>query len=162
MVALRLAHRRGTMDFVTGIGNRFNFQKKYQCQLRSRKEFYLIMFDIDNFKACNDQYGHCFGDEVLSVLAYIVKNRLPENAEIFRYGGEEFTVIVHGMERDEVLSFAEEFRTLVSSYYWENGYQLTVSIGIAYSENAKNPLEEADRCLYESKRNGKNRISFHF
>lgn len=124
----------------------------------------LLMFDIDKFKSINDGYGHEVGDAALKHFANIVKAALPNNAELYRYGGEEFVVVL--LQTDELVGekIANEARTHLESSHLIVGGQkidLTVSAGVATSGestdiNLDRLLSEADEMLYMAKQRGRN------
>ena len=127
----------------------------------------VLMIDVDYFKLYNDNYGHQKGDEVLKCVAKILENSCRENDMVFRYGGEEFCVILKDMLKEESIIFVKRIKENISQenikheYSTVNDY-ITVSIGISsvYSkENLKDAINSADKALYISKENGRNKYT---
>jgi diguanylate cyclase (GGDEF)-like protein len=124
-----------------------------------------MLFDIDNFKQLNDNYGHQAGDEVLHELAAILKSVSRETDTVVRYGGEEFIIILPNTPEEETVHLANRIRNAVQENVFPlNGgsekVKITISGGIAsYPKNArdaKNLLNAADTALYAAKAAGKN------
>lgn len=160
-----------TLDALSGIHNRRHFDKRIAAELkRSRRELSpltLIMFDIDHFKKVNDNYGHVAGDEVIRVIAQMGKDQLNRPAdEIFRYGGEEFAVLLPNTELSGAQQIAESIRSAIedaTSKTPAGDVQVTVSLGVACTgnEHQMEPadlIEKADSALYKAKSDGRNCI----
>jgi two-component system cell cycle response regulator len=129
----------------------------------------LLLADIDNFKVYNDTYGHLEGDKVLVKIGQIIRSCLRTMDSAFRYGGEEFTVILPETSAQEAHNVAQRIRTAVEfeSFFPEPGNVVTVTISIGVTEyNNKEPLSEfikrADQAMYLSKEKGRNAISSLF
>lgn len=153
--------RKNNYDVLIPIYNRRYFDKVYKVFLKSKKEFFIIMIDIDNFKIINDTYGHKFGDKVLIDVSKLIKNKLNKNYKLFRYGGEELAIICKKISKDNVIEVAEDIRNSISKMIWkENNIIVTVSMGISSSKETEDPLGEADKRLYVSKNTGKNKITY--
>jgi diguanylate cyclase (GGDEF)-like protein len=122
------------------------------------------VLDLDYFKKVNDTYGHPTGDMVLSDIGKILKKHVRRNDFACRYGGEEFAVILPNVSRDSIYTAYERFREMVSKQTFEyesEQFHITVSIGIAFSndaESANDLLAHADQALYQAKESGRNRI----
>lgn len=152
---------KNKMDGLTGIYNRNIFNEVYDKKLKSSEGFFICIFDIDNFKSVNDTYGHLIGDEVLKKVAQTAKCTLDKRGDIYRYGGEEFVILMKGKDKDFNLMIVEEIRRSIEEIKWENGMKITISSGIAQRKHNKyNPLEEADNNLYVSKMSGKNKVTW--
>jgi diguanylate cyclase (GGDEF)-like protein len=150
---------RTTHDALTDTFNRYMLDKRYKSMLRKNKDFAAIMIDIDNFKNINDTYGHGFGDIVLINMCKVVKVILDKNGDAYRYGGEEFAVLLEYDTRADVLFTAEKIRYYVESMVWDNDIKLTVSIGVAFSTIEKEfTIQRADKNLYKAKHTGKNKV----
>jgi diguanylate cyclase (GGDEF)-like protein len=132
---------------------------------RYNRPLCLLMLDMDDFKSYNDTYGHLKGDSVLQRLAQTIRRCIRKTDSAFRYGGEEFTVLLPESTLENAVKVAERIRREFSqeTFSPESGTvtQKTVSIGAAQlvpGEMAKTLLSRADRNLYRAKRSGKNRV----
>ena len=156
-------------DALTNLYNRRYSGKFYKDLEKSFSENYsVLMMDIDHFKSINDNFGHQIGDEVLIVIANILKNNSDENASAIRYGGEEFLLLLKNSNKSSAEKVAEEIRHIVETYPWDtilkdSNFPVTISIGVAYShykgEHIDDLISRADTCLYESKQSGRNKIT---
>jgi diguanylate cyclase (GGDEF)-like protein len=134
---------------------------------RYRRPLALLLFDIDHFKAVNDQMGHLGGDVTLRELATRVKTGIRKEELFARYGGEEFVVVLPETTREGAIQVAERIRGLVEARrftYDGREYALTISIGVATTdgEESLTPAEllrQADDRLYQAKRDGRNRVA---
>jgi len=124
----------------------------------------LMFIDIDNFKHINDTYGHIAGDIVLKKIAQIIKSSIRKSDYAFRYGGEEFLVVLPFTSKDEALLVAEKIRKKIEKTvikYNKHLLKITVSIGVSEYDphkTLKENLEIVDKKLYEAKRSGKNKV----
>ncbi len=156
-------------DALTGLLNRRSFDKKLlqlidQGQGHHRKTAdspsYYVMLDIDHFKKVNDTYGHLYGDEVLLQLAQLMEDSFRDNDLLFRYGGEEFAVVLMNITDTEAHSVLERFRENVAQYSFPKINHVTISIGYT-AFNTDLTIDEtiarADSALYYCKKNGRNR-----
>lgn len=168
-------------DELTGIENFRSFDAAvYRLAEEADREgspISLLIFDLDHFKEINDRYGHLAGDEVLKKIAEKLRVYFEEKGKVYRYGGEEFTVLLPGVGEEEAFRMAEEVRQQIADLSLEvtdtihqEGekvlIQVTVSIGIStYPTQAANPLElvrNADRAMYlGAKQAGRNRCSLY-
>ena len=126
----------------------------------------LLMLDIDYFKKINDTYGHSTGDEVLKELSKLISDSCKYADCISRVGGEEFCVILRDHNTSMALETAEQIRGSVEkNRFTPHRIKMTISIGVAVFPETVNSLEnlieEADKALYFSKRNGRNKVSLH-
>lgn len=127
----------------------------------------VIVFDIDHFKKVNDTYGHAGGDFVLKELARIIQTKLTRANDFFaRYGGEEFVLILSGTPVSAAIDIAERIRKTIQDsifIFEQKKIPVTVSVGCAYrkiDELSWDVLfERADKALYQSKQNGRNRVT---
>jgi len=159
-------------DFLTGVFNRKTFEKYADEQLTASKQAHdslcLLMIDIDHFKRFNDRYGHLIGDEVLKTVAKTLINSLKGQDMVARFGGEEFVVILPQTPIEGAQKIAEMIRTAIATKELkrkdtgESFGAITVSMGIAIFNTGDNLLtliKRADEALYESKKNGRNRVT---
>ena len=128
-------------------------------------ELHFLILDIDDFKNINDTYGHVAGDKVLIFLANLLKKTLRDGDKIFRYGGEEFVIILNRIDDDHCSQISQRVLKLVSSnklIYKGTTLKVTASIGSTKyhdGDTIEDLLERADLALYKSKNNGKNQIN---
>ena len=155
-------------DGLTGALNRRAFDERtdflHNFSIRHNKKeeaiASLILFDIDNFKAINDEYGHQEGDKILIELTRIVKKNIRGIDQLYRYGGEEFVVIANGADAFKATELAEKIRLTIESSHISELTRVTASFGIAELHNlepAKRWVERADQAMYRAKRAGRNR-----
>ena len=129
----------------------------------------VLMFDIDFFKKVNDTYGHACGDYVLTQVASIIKGSIRGDDMASRYGGEEFTVLLNGASQKDATMVAERIRKNIENFdfvYQMQKLHMTISGGVSTFSMDKNPVDsaeqlvdQADKALYVSKREGRNRIT---
>jgi diguanylate cyclase (GGDEF)-like protein/PAS domain S-box-containing protein len=145
----------------------FYFQLKIELDRSNRYEqpLTLLLLDLDNFKAFNDSYGHVEGDQVLRRLGQVVKRCLRETDFAFRYGGEEFTILLPMTTGEEGAVTAERIRTEFKKETFSpvsaQEVRMTVSIGLAQyrpQEEMKAFVRRADQLMYQGKKNGKDRV----
>lgn len=149
-----------THDGLTNVYNRRYFDKKYR-HLMLKGNFSIIMIDIDNFKSINDTYGHEFGDTVLSNVCNVIGKSLDYNCDLFRYGGEELTVLCLKHNLESAVIIAEKIRFSVENMIWKEPIKVTISLGVAFTEVPhRNILEFADSNLYKAKKTGKNKVAY--
>ncbi|MBF0293652.1 MAG: diguanylate cyclase [Magnetococcales bacterium] len=124
----------------------------------------LAIFDIDHFKKVNDNHGHLIGDEVLVLFARKMTECFRERDATFRFGGEEFVVLLHDVTPEVAEVVLNRFRQSIASYPFPQVGQVTVSIGavrVDAGELAASLIEKADKALYFAKSNGRNQVHFH-
>jgi diguanylate cyclase (GGDEF)-like protein len=155
--------RLASIDPLTGLFNRRYFDTRLEAELqrarRNGEPLTLLMVDIDNFKAINDDHGHVVGDRLLRC----VSERLRRGVRIFdvcaRYGGDEFAILMPSSNVDTAVLVAERIRTSVDGHCAHGTAGVTVSIGVAHSDGRERELLSiADRALLEAKAMGKNTI----
>lgn len=163
---------KSSTDKLTGllvrshVRDRLNKVFERGSEFKKKIVFSVLMIDIDHFKSVNDSFGHRRGDEVLSALGAILKKTLRSTDIIGRYGGEEFIAILLNANKREVYQIAEKLRGVVEkAKILGEDRTLTISIGAAsYPDDGKqvdNLIECADKALYYSKNNGRNRVSLY-
>ena len=162
-------------DQLTGLYNRQTFDEKlarvmsfYQKRAdkagRGGEKSWLAVLDIDHFKRVNDNFGHVIGDEVLLLFARVMEQSFRHTDMLFRYGGEEFIVILNSSTTDGVKIALERFRKCIESYPFPQVGRVTVSIGYVLVEDALLPsslIEQADKALYFAKDNGRNQVVWY-
>ncbi len=127
--------------------------------------FSLVLIDIDNFKKINDVYGHLVGDQAIYHVAQTLKRASRSSDDCFRYGGDEFAIILPDTDKAEAIRVAERLRKIVEKSKMRSGdtwIELTICLGIATYTCQSDPMDiiqEADKKLYESKAKGKNKVS---
>ena len=122
---------------------------------------WLAIIDIDHFKRINDTYGHLIGDEVLLLLSRLMKETFRLDDQLFRFGGEEFVVVLQPTTLEDASTVLERFRSVVEEYTFPMVGNLTISVGFTHIEHYDNPtdlLDRADKALYYAKENGRNRL----
>lgn len=160
------AERLAMVDGLTGLSNRRAFdiaiRKELKRSSRYDKDFALIMIDVDNFKALNDTHGHPLGDEVLRKMAVAFSSIMREEDSAYRYGGEEFAIILPETAEEGAMAFAGRMRARLHNDEFLRSYSVTVSGGIApypyAGVRAEELLESADKALYQAKAQGKDRF----
>ncbi|WP_079508830.1 GGDEF domain-containing protein [Mesobacillus jeotgali] len=150
-------------DALTGIANRHQIDIWLEEKVSSETEVpvSLLFFDIDHFKCVNDKYGHKVGDSVLRELAVLIKENLSSYEQFGRWGGEEF-IIISAQSRENVQKLAEELRLKIQEHSFETAGRQTVSFGVTefiVGESIDSLISRADRGLYQSKHEGRNRVT---
>lgn len=164
------ALRHALLDPLTMVGNRnaldTALRRELQLAERHHHELSLLMIDVDFFKAINDQYGHGRGDQVLREIANVIQSVCRESDITFRYGGEEFVVLLGKTDAKGANIIAERIRQQIAeTTIGHNGSAITptVSIGIAtrlygQKEHINDLFDRADKALYKAKASGRNRV----
>lgn len=144
-------------DGLTGLGNRRRLDRDIDAANDGPTS--VIMIDVDHFKNINDAFGHQVGDDVLKRLGTIFSTHVRSDDVVYRYGGEEFCVILPGADRDEAQTVANRIVEAARELDLPNGAHITVSIGIAGADAHELPdaFEHADRALYAAKQRGRDR-----
>ena len=125
------------------------------------QEQWLAVVDIDHFKRVNDQFGHLYGDEVLILVANLLRLSFRAQDRVFRFGGEEFVILLRSTTREDAYRIFERFRANVEKHDFPQVGQVTVSVGFVRINPAETPvviLGHADQALYYAKANGRNRV----
>jgi len=156
-------------DALTGVGNRKLLEIKISTAIAEYHQhqipFGLLFLDIDHFKAVNDTYGHKEGDLVLQNTAKNMTGHLRDTDICGRWGGEEFIAILYNVNLKSLSRIAEKLRTMIAnSTVTVNGERISVtaSIGAALArqeETMETIIERADQLMYQSKQNGRNRVT---
>jgi len=155
--------RLSITDDLTGLYNHRHFYKTLESELarlrRQKNALSLMMFDLDNFKRYNDRYGHLEGDKVLRKIGEIVNHSIRNNVDSgYRYGGDEFAILLIGASIDQALVIAERVRSSIE----EAGFQdITVSVGLSEFLDPftlESFVKSADDATYTAKHLGGNRV----
>ncbi|WLI14147.1 MULTISPECIES: GGDEF domain-containing protein [Pseudomonas] len=165
----RAATQSALRDPLTDTGNRIamdqTLEREIEMSRRHSQPLSLLMLDIDHFKHINDTYGHSAGDEVLKAVAASIKNQLRNVDMVFRFGGEEFMILLSNTSREAAAMVGERLRFAAQAQDYEaegKMIDLTVSIGCSTllpGESAESLLRRADSALYVAKREGRNRLA---
>ncbi len=155
-------------DALTGLFNRRHFEAEFEREYKRAKRYNndlsLAIIDIDFFKKINDTYGHSCGDYVLKECAYIIAQNFRQTDTVFRYGGEEFTVILTETPASTACVPLERLRKKFENHqfkYDDKTFKVTLSIGVSSNTNFDNYIEmfdDADKAVYEAKNNGRNMV----
>lgn len=167
---LEAVRTQSLTDALTGIANRRHFDNVLQDAVAvaqgQKTSMVLMMIDIDYFKIFNDTHGHRAGDQVLRLVAATVRQNLPPDSMVARFGGEEFAVVMPGIRASQAKPVADRIRRtlsakdLVKVSTGESLGRITASAGIAelhMRDTIASLIERADRCLYAAKRLGRDR-----
>lgn len=160
--------RQTEEDALTGLHNRRHFDEVFARSFgeaqRLGTPLSVVISDIDNFKAINDRFSHGVGDEVLRIIAGLMREALRAIDTVARYGGEEFVMLLPGAPGHDALTICERLRAAVESYGWGQihpNLRVTLSVGLSDDlsvENHERMLALADAKLYKAKHNGKNQV----
>ncbi|MBF0099177.1 MAG: sensor domain-containing diguanylate cyclase [Magnetococcales bacterium] len=163
-------------DVLTGLRNRQSFDdiidsvyQKLQKHTRRgndvwQNQAFLAILDIDHFKKVNDTYGHLIGDEVLVTFAHLMEQTFRGEDFVFRFGGEEFVVLLVNLTEEQAFAALDRFRQTVDNHAFPQVNHVTVSQGaieIISSEMPGTLMEKADKALYFAKQNGRNQVRFY-
>lgn len=168
--------RVGLTDSLTGVNNRRFFDQRLIEETsraqRTDEPLACLFMDVDHFKAVNDTHGHQVGDQVLRVVASIIREQLRSSDVLGRYGGEEFAALLVNAGSDAAIEIAERIRSLIEKQVFktpgDNPLSLTISIGIATLPNnvgelspeslSEDLVERADQAVYQAKSKGRNQV----
>ena len=161
----RILREQSSRDSLTYLYNHRSLYEKLNEHIQHVKKSHpliIAMMDIDDFKLVNDKKGHVYGDSVLVDLSKVMLHHARKHDVVARYGGEEFFMIFPSSTLDEVVQVCEQIKKDFIKLTSSHGTKITLSIGLAeYSSGtASEFIHQADLKLYESKNNGKNKISF--
>lgn len=160
------AKRLATTDTLTGLGNRYSFDKRLTTELSRAKRFKeplsLIVLDLDGFKEVNDTYGHTTGDLVLTTVAQIIRSNVREIDFSVRWGGDEFMIILPNTPVLQAEQVANKLLTTISEENSNTHLDITASFGVSElkdDDDAEQLTVRADKALLDSKRTGRNKIT---
>lgn len=159
------------LDPSTKLYNRKTFDRQVEEVIENSNEqgifgdkrYFMLMLDLDHFKAVNDTYGHLSGDQVLLRLSSILQKYTEGKGRAYRYGGEEFVVILEPCKKIEAYSVSEQIRRLLKerTFDFDVNKKITVSIGAVWYEKGWDSVKwiaEADKLLYQAKNSGRDRV----
>jgi diguanylate cyclase (GGDEF)-like protein len=165
--ALRAAH----MDPLTGANNRAaldrTLQREVELAHRHHLPLSIVILDLDKFKTINDSYGHSAGDYILRTLVTCIDETVRGSDILFRYGGEEFVLILSGTDTEGAKRIAERLRCAIESYpfvYDRQEIAVTASFGVATlqsRDDVKRLFNKADSALYQAKDAGRNQVRYY-
>lgn len=165
---------KNRLDPLTELLNRQTFENKLmevitghdhnerRDQIDEHCAWYLAMLDIDNFKLVNDRFGHVIGDEVLILMAGLMKHNFRSEDYVFRYGGEEFSVLFKCADEDTAEHILERLREIIAGYDFPQAKSMTMSIGFTELKSCTlipKLVQQADLALYHSKESGRNSVT---
>ncbi len=165
--------REARTDALSGIGNRKAFDERLQYMLstfnRQKTPFALVLADVDHFKWINDTHGHSAGDQVVTHIGDMLQQCVRDTDFVARFGGDEFALLLSGIEAKMATDIAERIRRKIESSNFSVGPEgervaVTFSMGLASAregDNAQTLLDRADRALYTSKDSGRNQLYSH-
>lgn len=169
---IRLLSEAALQDELTGIGNRRFVEMKLKGGLAEAQEYGagigLLFLDIDHFKTFNDDFGHDTGDRVLQMVANTINHNIRPSDFFGRWGGEEFVVLLQNVNQSQVRVIGEKLRMLVEQSFLTNGdrnLSVTVSgVGtiVRLDDTPQLLFRRVDQLLYQSKRNGRNQMTYSF
>lgn len=162
--------RNKETDSLTGLLNRQSFDTRlaklhenFDLENRANDEpcqFFFALLDIDFFKNVNDKFGHVYGDEVLLLFSNLMKKTFRDTDMLFRYGGEEFAVLLHNVNLEQADSILNRFPQDIEVFNFPMDNKVTASIGFCEFNNkitVSSIIERADKALYYSKEHGRNK-----
>lgn len=157
------------LDPLTGVQNRValdnEVERHVQLAHRHNTPLGMVVIDVDHFKAVNDTHGHTFGDQVLRSLAKRVSGCMRSSDHVFRYGGEEFVLLLPNTDLEGTSLLAERVRETLEAHPVTQGdkqTQITISLGVANlqpGEHRDSLFDRADTALYQAKTDGRNRVA---
>ncbi len=164
-------------DTLTGLLNRQTFDATFlkasmpvvdnpmettvERRANTKTGYWLGVVDIDHFKRVNDGFGHLIGDEVLVLVARIMRQSFRHYDRLYRFGGEEFVVLLRGGDEEDAKAAFERFRTNVESYLFPQVKTVTISLGFTEVQHQDTPnqaFSRADQGVYQAKHQGRNRV----
>ncbi|WP_027185930.1 diguanylate cyclase [Desulfovibrio inopinatus] len=154
-------------DYLTGISNRRHFFEQAQHAFDLHKDAQLpcamVIIDIDDFKGINDSFGHDVGDKALHWFAQLLADRFGQDHLVARFGGEEFSIFLRNVSREEAFQLLDALREHVGCHHIPVGEMLlrfTISIGVSFTPQAslETMIKQADDLLYSAKHSGRNRV----
>ncbi len=139
-------------------------QQEERRHTDANKNQWIAVIDVDHFKRVNDEFGHLYGDEVLLLLSNLIRSSFRPHDGLFRFGGEEFVILLQAAELKDAQRIFERFRSNVEKYHFPQVGQVTVSIGFTRIGLNATPvvvLGHADMALYHAKTHGRNQVCYY-
>ena len=163
----QVVREQAVTDSLTGLYNRRYFEeytkKEALRALRQNQKFSVIGLDLDHLKQINDKFGHSYGDIAIKTVADVLKNNARSIDVAARMGGEEFNIILPGVDHEGAMIAAERIRKAIESQHIEKLNHITASIGVAtfpdHTDDIDELMEITDQAMYLSKRNGRNKVT---
>ena len=148
-------------DGLTGVANRRRLDRDIAAHAGASGPTAVIMVDVDHFKQVNDTYGHQIGDDVLRAVGAALANRVRHDDVVYRYGGEEFCILLPGASSGEARAVADRVVMAMRAILLPDGRHVTVSVGVADGRagDVTSTLETADRAMYAAKASGRDRTA---
>ncbi|WP_181918309.1 MULTISPECIES: diguanylate cyclase [unclassified Wenzhouxiangella] len=163
--------RQARIDQLTGLANRRAFDewlaKEFQRSHEDNRPLSLVVMDLDHFKQINDEYSHLIGDEVMCVVADVLREHVRIGDQAARWGGEEFTLTFHDIDSDRAAQISERIRKSIETTDFgqlAHGLHITASFGVSDNRHAnsyEDLLRQADQALMQAKAEGRNRVAMH-
>ncbi|HKR00166.1 MAG TPA: diguanylate cyclase [Pyrinomonadaceae bacterium] len=163
-----LAQERAVTDALTGRLNRYGLQHILARESAEARRYHrplsCLLIDLDNFKTVNDTYGHAIGDLALQQVAGVLAEAVRGSDTVFRYGGEEFLMLLPETDLEGAMALGEKIRAAAASRPFGDGervFKLTLSAGassLSANESGNDMIARADMALYRAKENGRNRV----
>lgn len=171
MEQVKTLEMKTSLDPLTKVFNRYALQEHLKVILDKERldfEIFAFMVDVDNFKLINDKYGHIAGDKVLIFIAKLLKKALRDGDRVYRFGGEEFIIILNRTDTDGAKLVAERLLNLCRNnkpLFQNQQIAVTLSIGLTKvieDDSIDSIIDRSDRALYRAKNNGKDRLEMEF
>lgn len=167
---LEQVESKAMIDSLTKVFNRGTYNVEIAKMIKKYKRYKdpaaLIVIDIDHFKKFNDDHGHKAGDDVLTLVASVIKDCVRDTDMVFRYGGEEFVVLLNKVDFENAKKIAEKVRGEIESHHLTNDkaiLRVTASLGLTcfkVGDSEYAVFQRADKALYQGKQNGRNRVEY--
>jgi two-component system, cell cycle response regulator len=162
--ALQLAKISNT-DALTGTNNRLKYNEELKNEISRSRRYKLplagIMFDLDNFKEINDKFGHLEGDKVLKKVTFLIQNIIRKNDQLFRWGGEEFIILLPNTDQDAAVQMAQRIKDCIGKAQFFSTKSLTCSFGVTSlrgDDTGVSFTNRLDQLQYTAKNKGKDCI----
>ncbi|MBN2870372.1 MAG: GGDEF domain-containing protein [Campylobacterales bacterium] len=171
MKQVKSLEMKTTLDPLTKVFNRYALQEHLQAVLNKPKfnfDIFVLMIDIDDFKKINDRFGHIAGDKVLIFIAKLLKKALRDGDRVYRFGGEEFIILLNRTDLDGAQLVAQRLLSLCRNnkpLFQNQQIPVTLSIGltkIGENDTMDTVIERSDTALYRAKNNGKDNFKMEF